>query len=213
MLGQFSHVQFFATLWTVANQSPPSIGFSRQEYWSGLPCTTIGDLHNPGMETTSLMSPALAGGFFTTSPTWEAQAIYVSPYQSFARNSGTYMSRIWVADLQVAHSLGFTKYCWIGFLNACNQFTLSPTGQQSSHFLIILLTSTWYYSIFYWLPIFEFKILLLKIIFLMATKVRYLFKKLWFHLLYIFTYYLFLTIFLSYTHTDLCWSCDWNCIG
>ena len=108
---------------------------------------------------------------------------YMSPYQSFASNSGTYMSRIWIADLQATHTLGFTKYCWIGFLNACNQLTLSPTGQQSSHFLIILLTSTWYYSIFYWLPIFEFKILLLKIIFLMATKARYLFKKFWFQLL------------------------------
>ena len=48
------------------------MGFSRQEYWSGLPCPPPGDLPNPGTEPTSLMSPALAGGFFTTSSTWEA---------------------------------------------------------------------------------------------------------------------------------------------
>ena len=48
------------------------MGFSRQEYWSGLPCPPPGDVPNPGIEPVSLMSPALAGGFFTTSATWEA---------------------------------------------------------------------------------------------------------------------------------------------
>ena len=46
-------------------------GFSRQEYWSGLPCPSPRDLPNPGTEPTSIMSPALAGGFFTISITWE----------------------------------------------------------------------------------------------------------------------------------------------
>ena len=48
------------------------MGFSRQEYWSGLPCLPPGDLPNPGIEPTSLMCPALTGGFFITSTTWEA---------------------------------------------------------------------------------------------------------------------------------------------
>ena len=61
-----------ATLWTVAHQAPYSMGFSRQEYWSGLPCPPPGDLPNPGIEPASLMSPELAGGFFTSSATWEA---------------------------------------------------------------------------------------------------------------------------------------------
>ena len=52
--------------------APLSMEFSRQEYWSGLPCPLLGDLPNPGIKPTSLMSPALAGGFFTTSATWEA---------------------------------------------------------------------------------------------------------------------------------------------
>ena len=54
-----------------------SMGFSRQEYWNGLPCSSPGDLPNPGTEPTSLKSPALAGGFFTTSTTWEAQVTYI----------------------------------------------------------------------------------------------------------------------------------------
>ena len=66
----FSPVRLFVISWTVAFQAPLSMGFSRQEYWSGLPCPP-GDLPDPGTEPTSLMSPALAGRFFTTSTTWE----------------------------------------------------------------------------------------------------------------------------------------------
>ena len=58
--------------WTVALQASVSMGLSRQEYWSGLPCPPPGDLPDPGIKPTSLMSPALAGRFFTTSATWEA---------------------------------------------------------------------------------------------------------------------------------------------
>ena len=72
MLNHFSHVRLIATPWTVARQAPLSMGFSRQEYWSGLPCPPPGDLPDPGIEPVSLMSPALAVGFFTTSTTWEA---------------------------------------------------------------------------------------------------------------------------------------------
>ena len=64
-----SYVQLPATLWTVARQALLSMGFSRQEYWSGFPFPPPGDLPDPGMELTSLMSPALAGSFLTTSAT------------------------------------------------------------------------------------------------------------------------------------------------
>ena len=60
-----SRVQFFVTPWTVAYQAPPSMGFSRQEYWSGLPFPSPGDLSDPGIESRSPVSLALAGGFFT----------------------------------------------------------------------------------------------------------------------------------------------------
>ena len=59
---------------TVGCQAPLSIRFSRQEHWSGLPCPPPGDLSHPGIKPTSLMSPALASGFFTISATWEAHA-------------------------------------------------------------------------------------------------------------------------------------------
>ena len=72
MLSRFSHVRLIQTLWTVTHQAPLSMGFSRQEYWSGLPCPPPGDFLDPGVKPTSLVSPTLAGGFFTTSATWEA---------------------------------------------------------------------------------------------------------------------------------------------
>ena len=60
-----SHVQLFGTLWTVAYQAPPSIGFSSQEYWSGLPFPSPGDLPNPGMEPGS---PILEADALTSEP-------------------------------------------------------------------------------------------------------------------------------------------------
>ena len=65
-----SHVQLFGSLWAIACQAPLSMGFSRQEYWSGLSHPPPGDLPNPGIKLMCLKSPALAGGFFNTSTTW-----------------------------------------------------------------------------------------------------------------------------------------------
>ena len=73
-LCSLSHVRLFATPWTVAHQAPLPLGFSRQEYKSRFPFPTTGDLPNPGIKPEFLVSPALAGGFFTTSATWEAQS-------------------------------------------------------------------------------------------------------------------------------------------
>ena len=71
VLCHFSYVQIFVTLWTVALQAPLSIGFSRQESWRGLPCPPPGDLLDQEIEPMSVISSALAGGFFTTNATWE----------------------------------------------------------------------------------------------------------------------------------------------
>ena len=73
VLSHLSHVQLFVTLWTIAHQAPLSMGFFRQEYWSGLPWPPPRNHPNPGTEPKSIMSPALAGRFFTTSSTWETQ--------------------------------------------------------------------------------------------------------------------------------------------
>ena len=63
VLSPFSRTQLFLTLWTVARQVLLSLGLSRQEHWSELPCPPPGDLLNPGLEPKSLKSPALAGEF------------------------------------------------------------------------------------------------------------------------------------------------------
>ena len=64
-----SRVRLFATPLTIACQDPLSMGFSRQESWSGFPCPPSGDLPDPGIEPMSGASPALADGFFATSTT------------------------------------------------------------------------------------------------------------------------------------------------
>ena len=66
-----SCAQPFVTSWTVDGQTPLSTGLPRQEYWSGSPFPSPGDLPNAGIDPVSLESPPLAGGFFTTSATWE----------------------------------------------------------------------------------------------------------------------------------------------
>ena len=60
-----SRVRLFVTLWTVAHQAPPSMGFSSQEYWSGLPFPSPGDLPDPGIEP---RSPALQADALTSRP-------------------------------------------------------------------------------------------------------------------------------------------------
>ena len=62
-----NHIQLWDP-WTVAHQALLSVEFSRQEYWNGLPFPSPGYLPDPGIKPTSLESPALAGGFFTTAP-------------------------------------------------------------------------------------------------------------------------------------------------
>ena len=62
----FSRVWLFVTPWTISCQFPLSMEFSKQEYWSGLPCPPAGDLPNPGIKLASLTSPALVGRFFKT---------------------------------------------------------------------------------------------------------------------------------------------------
>ena len=80
LLSHFSCVLLFAAPWSVANQASLSMGFSRQEYWSGLPFPTPGDLPNPEIKVASLSSPALAGRFFTTSLPGKPLLLYRAGY-------------------------------------------------------------------------------------------------------------------------------------
>ena len=74
------------TLWTIAYLAPLSMGFPRQEYWSGLPLPPLGDLPNPGINPASLVSPVLADSFFTTAPPGKPYCPHVldaSPQESY----------------------------------------------------------------------------------------------------------------------------------
>ena len=85
LLSHFRHVQLFTSPWIIAHQAPLSMGFSRQEYWSGLPWPPPGDLPDPGIEPISLKSPALAGGFFITNTTWEAPLFFMESFNLHRR--------------------------------------------------------------------------------------------------------------------------------
>ena len=69
------YAQILCDPMTAAYQAPLSMGYFKQEYWSALPFPPPGDLPDPGIEPESPAFPALAGGFFTTEPTWEAHQI------------------------------------------------------------------------------------------------------------------------------------------
>ena len=76
-----SRVRLFASPWSIAHQAPLSMGFPRQEYWSGFPFPSPGDLPHPGIKP---MSPALAGGFFTIEPSTHTQSSMGTPQSTMA---------------------------------------------------------------------------------------------------------------------------------
>ena len=83
MLSRFSCVRLFSTPWTVAGQLPLSTGFSRQEYWGGLPCPPPGHLPGPGIKPASPV-PALAGVFVTTEPPGKPLDMGAHHFNSFS---------------------------------------------------------------------------------------------------------------------------------
>ena len=158
----FSHVWFFVTLWTVACQTPLSMGFSRQEYWSGLPCLPPGDLPNPGIEPMSLISPALAGRFFTTSTTWEAGGTFCPPanfnceiiwclfkivdiscypHESLSRYMGSSLCLLCFLFF-ITTSLGNFSCCLCVIVLGCLAFLMIDSG-LSIFFLKFLILTGW----------------------------------------------------------------------
>ena len=109
VLSHLSHVQLFATLWTIAHQAPLSMGFSRQEYWRGLPCPLPGDLPNPGVEPPSLMFPALADRLFTTSNNREAPGKGILAWKG-RLGEGRVLGHRWVPFCLEKCPL-FTRFC------------------------------------------------------------------------------------------------------
>ena len=77
------------TLWMIAHQALLSMGFSRQEHWSGLPCPSPGDLPDPGIEPISLISSTFGGGSFSPRATWEAKSVSVPEFKPLQPMVGT----------------------------------------------------------------------------------------------------------------------------
>ena len=135
LLCALSCVWHFAIPWTVARQVPLSMGFSRQDYWSGVPFPAPGDLPNPGMEPTSLESQvASAGGFFTTSATWEAQVVWITvKEQSFP-------------ELPL-HSGQKAKLLWRNSMSKVMSFSPYKGGKSNTEQLVNLLgAQSWWES-------------------------------------------------------------------
>ena len=147
MLSLFSCVWLCVNLWTVACQAPLFMGFSRQEYWSRLPCSPPGDLPDPGIEPTSLTCPALAGRFFTTSATWEAPATHIhvfnSPPKSPPRGSRLPHN---IEQKSLCHTVG--PYL-LPILNAAVCTCLSQTPEKCECQCITLLWASQHFSFGY----------------------------------------------------------------
>ena len=114
LLCSVTSVWLFVTLWTIAHEALLSKGFSRQEYWSGLPCPPPGDLHDLGIESKSVTSPALAGGLFTASATWEAWAkcCKFSHFRLHPTPLGCYRAPSWVPWVIQQIPIGYLFYTW-----------------------------------------------------------------------------------------------------
>ena len=127
MLSRFSCVWLFTTLWTIAHQAPLPMGFSGQEYWSGLPCPSPGDLPNPGTEPASLMSPALAGELFTNNTTCHSRyGSYISSPGCNMIVSVQYHILMWQLPKQRRSQDGRALFCCDSFLLRNEEFPSIP---------------------------------------------------------------------------------------
>ena len=112
MLSHFSHVWLFATPWTVYR-------IFQQEHWSGLPCSPPGDLPDPGIEPSSLMSPGLAGRFFTTWATWEAQFLSYPGSTWIFTFSNSILEVFW--ELKFPWEDRMSVKHWAGKISGCHR--------------------------------------------------------------------------------------------
>ena len=87
-----SHVRLFKTLWTIARQAPLSLGFSRQEYWRGLPFSSPGDLPDSGIESRSPVSPALQADSLLCEPPGEPRLLHLPFVYGTIQESGSLKS-------------------------------------------------------------------------------------------------------------------------
>ena len=129
-----SCVWLSVTLRTVAHQVPLSVGFFRQEHWSGLPCPPPEDPLNPGTEPTPLIkSPAREGGFFTDSTTWGVFLDYVCMLNPF--RCVWLCVTLWTVTLQAPLSTGFSRQEY------CSGLPCPPPGDPAPNVMLTILFS------------------------------------------------------------------------
>ena len=107
----------------VAHQAPLSVGFARQEYWSGVPFPSPGELPDPGIGPSSLTSPALADGFFTASTTWK------DPCNM--NNTASCQKSVFIAQLFTEADRRPSSLPWARF--ACRRVRLTPLSERDRH--------------------------------------------------------------------------------
>ena len=146
LLSHFSHIQLFVTLWTVAHQAPLSMGFSKQQYSSGLPWPLSGDLPNPVIEHVFLRSPALAGRLFTSSATWETQIRSCYFYKSPAREMLLSVLPLFISLWMGAQSQSLvrgTKIPPVLWHSQINKIRASQVGQRAKNLPAMWETQVW----------------------------------------------------------------------
>ena len=126
-----SRVPLFATLWTVACQAPPSLVFSRQGYWSGLPFPFVGDLPNPGIEPTSLVLPALQVDSLPISPPGKPW-----PYLEGTKYCAFLLLHPWGEDLYLGTGSNMLK----DYTCPTSLVPLGPLGMMA----VLLMDSNWH---------------------------------------------------------------------
>ena len=117
VLSRHSRVQLFAMPCTVDFQAPLSIGFSRQEYWSGLPCLPLEDLPDPRIKTTSLIFPALTDRFFTTRATKFSRSCNAS--KNLSQITVCNSENAWKDHNQYHSLVGSFIHSFSNYLNTC----------------------------------------------------------------------------------------------
>ena len=148
VLSHFSHVWLCVTPWTAAHQAPLSMGFSRQEYWSGLPCPPPGDFPHPGIKPMSLINPALAGRFFATHDTWES--LCISSHHSLKDMQVAAVILTWKSDsCSPRNDMAFTEglvmvyYGLPELIIAISQMLLIFNRDFSSNGILVVSWYTW----------------------------------------------------------------------
>ena len=129
VLSLFSRVWLFGTVGTIARQAPLSMGFSRQEYWRRLSFPLSGDHPNPGIKPVSLMSPALAGRFFTTDTTWKPLGFNLLNF--FLRT----FTSMFMWDIGLLFSCCCCSVA-LPFLTVCSPMDCSVPGFPVLHYLL-----------------------------------------------------------------------------